>query len=134
MECEFGNIVVSKNSPHSCEQVQDQLVGDENIRQTSNESSNSSNFLSHSPFYDEPNCLLETILYSLKEHTIEVDQFIQGQGMKPQFEKHILIISRDAFRLLDSSTYYSLYHDIFYHQVMQPCVPHHLGMNYALYN
>ena len=69
MECEFGNLVVSKTSPHSCEQVQDQLVGDDNIGQTSNESSNSGNFLSHSPFYDEPNCLLETISYSLKEHT-----------------------------------------------------------------
>jgi hypothetical protein len=134
MECEFGNLVVSKNFPHSCEQVQDQLVGDDNISQTSNESSNSSNFLSHSPFYDEPNCLLETVSYSLKEHTTEADQFIQGEGTKPQFETHIPIISRDAFRLLNSSTYYSLYPDIFDHHVMQSCVPNHFGMNYALYN
>jgi hypothetical protein len=47
---------------------------------------------------------------------------------------HIPIISRDAFCLLNSSTYYFLYTDIFYHHVMQSCVPDHFGMNYALYN
>jgi hypothetical protein len=109
-------------------------VGHDNIGQTSNESSSSGNFLSHSPFYDEPNCLLETVSYSLKENTTEVDQFIQGEGTKPQFETHILIISRDTFRLLNSSTHYSLYLDIFYHHVMQSCVQDHFGMNYALYN
>jgi hypothetical protein len=60
--------------------------------------------------------------------------FIQGEGTKPQFETHIPIISRDAFHLLNSSTYYSLYPDIIDHHAMQSCVPDHFGMNLALYN
>jgi hypothetical protein len=120
--------------PHSCEQVQDQLAGDENIGQTSNESSNYGNFLSHSPFYDEHNLVLENISCSLKEHMMRDDLFIQGEGTKPEFETHIPIISRDAFHLLNSSTYYSLYPVIFGHHVMQSCVPYHFGMNYALCN
>ena len=92
MECEFGNLVVNKNSPHSCEQVQDQLVGDDNIGQTSNESSNSRNFLSHSPFYDEHNLVLENISCSLKEHMMRDYMFILGEGTKPEFKMHIPII------------------------------------------
>ena len=130
MECEFGNLVVSKTSPHSCEQVKDQLVGDDNIGKTSNESSNSGNFLSHSPFYDEHNLVLENILCSLKEHMMRDDLFIQGEGTQP----HIPIISRDAFHLLNYSTYYSLYPDIFYRNVVQLFVPYYLGENSTLYN
>jgi hypothetical protein len=47
---------------------------------------------------------------------------------------HIPIISRDAFRLLNSSTYYSLYPDIFYPNVVQLHVPYYLGENSTLYN
>jgi len=97
-------------------------VGDDNIGQTSNESSNSGNFLSHSPFYDEHDLVLENISCSLKEHMMRDDLFIQGEGTKPQFEMHIPIISRDAFHLLNSSTYYSLYRNIFYPNVVQLCV------------
>ena len=89
---------------------------------------------SHLPFYDEHDLVLENILCSLKEHMMRADPFILGEGTKPEFEMHIPIISRDAFHLLNSSTYYSLYPNIFYHHVMQSCVPNHFGMNYALYN
>jgi hypothetical protein len=65
------------NLVNSCEQVQDKLVGDNNIGQTGNDSSNSDNFLSHSPFYDEHNLVLENILCSLKEHMMRDDMFIQ---------------------------------------------------------
>jgi hypothetical protein len=44
------------------------------------------------------------------------------------------MISRDAFRLLNSSTYYSLYPDIFYPNVVQLHVPYFLGENSTLYN
>jgi hypothetical protein len=44
------------------------------------------------------------------------------------------IISRDTFCLLNSSTYYSLYPDIFYPYVVQLCVPDYLGENSTLYN
>ena len=54
--------------------------------------------------------------------------------MTTNLNQHIPIISRDAFCLLNSSTYYSLYPDIFYHHVMQSCALDHFGMNYALYN
>jgi hypothetical protein len=70
----------------------------------------------------------------LKENTTEVDQFIQGEGTKPDFETHIPIISRDAFHLLNSSTYYSLYPDIFYPNVVRLHVPYYLGENSTLYN
>jgi hypothetical protein len=132
MECEVGNLVVSKTSPHSFEQLQDQLVGDDIISQTSIESSN--NFISHSPFYDKHDLVLENISCSLKEHMMGVDQFIQGERTKPQFKKHIPIISRDTFCLLNYSTYYSLYPDIFYPNVVQLCVPDYLGENSTLYN
>jgi hypothetical protein len=75
MECEVGDLVVSETSPHSFEQLQDQLVGDEIISQTSIESSN--NFISHSPLYDKDDLVLENISCSLKEHMMGVDQFIQ---------------------------------------------------------
>jgi hypothetical protein len=86
------------------------------------------------PLHNEPNCLLETVSYALKENTTKVDQFIQGEGTKPYFEMYIPIISRDAFRLLNSSTYYSLYPDIFYPNVVQLHVPYFLGENSILYN
>jgi hypothetical protein len=130
MECEFGNLVVSKTSPHSCEQVQDQLVGDDNIGQTSNESSNYGNFLSHSPFYDEHDLVLENISCSLKEHMMRDDLFIPRRGKKTRIQNaYVPIISRDAFCLLNSSTYYSLYPDIFYLNVVQLCVLDYLVEN-----
>jgi hypothetical protein len=134
IECEVDDHVDDKTSPNLVEQVHDQSVGDKIISQTINQPSISSDFLSHFPLHNEPNCLLETISYSLKENTIEVDQFIQGEGTKPDFETHIPIISRDAFHLLNSSTYYSLYPDIFYLNVVQLCVPYYLGENSTLYN
>jgi hypothetical protein len=123
-----------KTSPNLVEQVHDQSVGDKIISQTINQPSISSDLLSNFPLHNEPNCLLETVSYSLKENTTEVDQFIQGEGTKPDFEMHIPIISRDAFHLLNSSTYYSLYPDIFYPNVVQLCVPYYLGENSTLYN
>jgi hypothetical protein len=109
-------------------------VGGKIIRQTINQPSISSDLLSNFPLHNEPNCLLEIVSYSLKENTTKVDQFIQGEGTKPYFEMNIPIISRHAFCVLNYSTYYSLYPDIFYHHVMQSCVPDHFGMNPALYN
>ena len=108
-------------------------MGHENIGQTSNESSNSGNFISHSPFYDEHDLVLENILCSLKEHMMRDNLFIR-EGTKLEFETHIPIISRDAFHFLNSSTYTSLYRDICYHHAMQSCVPNHFGMNPTLYN
>jgi hypothetical protein len=65
--------VINKYSPNSFEPVQDQLMGDDIIIQTINQPSYSSGLLSHFPLHNEPNFLLETISYSLKEHTIGVD-------------------------------------------------------------
>jgi hypothetical protein len=45
MECEVGDLVVSKTLTHSFKQLQDKLVGDDIISQTSIESSN--NFIPH---------------------------------------------------------------------------------------
>jgi hypothetical protein len=96
VKCEVDNHVDDKSSPNLVEQIHDQSMGDK-IIQTINQSSISSDFLSNFPLHNEPNCLLETVSYSLKENTTEVDQFIQGEGTKPDFEMHIPIISRDAF-------------------------------------
>jgi hypothetical protein len=126
--------VDDKSSPNLVEQIHDQSVGDKIIRETINQPSISSDLLSIFPLNNEPKCLLETISYSLKENATEVDQFIQGEGTKPYFETYIPIISRDAFHLLNSSTYYSLYPDIFDPSVVQLHVPYFLGENSTLYN
>jgi hypothetical protein len=133
-ECEVDNHVDDKSSPNLVEQIHDQSVGDKIIRQTIYQPSISSDFLSNFPLHNEPNCLLETISYSLKENTTKVDQFIQGEGTKPYSETYIPIISRDAFCLLNSSTYYSLYPDIFDPNVVQLHVPYCLGENSTLNN
>jgi hypothetical protein len=134
VECEVDNHEDDKSSPNLVEQIYDQSVGDKIIRQTINQPSISSDFLSIFSLHNEPNCLLETVSYSLKENTTEVDHFIQGEGTKPYFETYIPIISRDAFCLLNSSTYYSLYPDIFDPNVVQLHVPYCLGENSTLYN
>jgi hypothetical protein len=121
---EVNNHVDDKSSPNLVEQIHDQLVGEKIIRQTINQPSISSDFLLNFPLHNEPNCLLEIVSYSLKENTIEVDQFIQGEGTQPYFEMYIPIISRDAFCLLNSSTYYSLYPNIFDPNVVQLHVPY----------
>ena len=48
----------------------------------------------------------------LGEHTMDVDQFILGEETNPQLKSYIPATLRDAFYLLNSSTYYSLYPDI----------------------
>jgi hypothetical protein len=126
VKCEVDNHVDDKTSPNLVEHVHDQTVGDKIIRQTINQSSISSDLLSNFPLHNEPNCLLETVSYSLKENITDVDQFIQGEGTKPDFETHIPMISRDAFCLLNSSTYYSLYPNIFGPNVVQLGVPYTL--------
>jgi hypothetical protein len=77
VKCEVDNHVDNKNSPNLVEQVHDQSVGDKIISQTINQTSISSDLLSNFPLHNEPNCLLETISYSLKENTTKIDQFIQ---------------------------------------------------------
>jgi hypothetical protein len=134
VECEVDNYVDNKSYPNLAEKIHDQSVGEKIIRKTINQPSIFSDFLSNFPLHNEPNCLLETVLYSLKENTTEVDQFIQGEGTKPYFETCIPIISRDAFRLLNSSTYYSLYPDAFYPNVVELHVPYCLAENSTLYN
>jgi hypothetical protein len=133
-KCKVDNHVDDKSSSNLVEKIHDQSIGDKIISQTSNQPSISSDLLSIFPLHNEPNCLLETVSYSLKENTTKVDQFIQGEGTKPDFEMHIPIISRDAFCLLNSSTYYSLYPDIFDPNVVQLHVPYYLGENSTLYN
>ena len=98
-------------------------MGDDIISQTINQPSYSSDFLPHFPLHNEPNFLLETISYSLKEHTIGVDQFTQGEETNIQVKTYVPIISRNAFWLLNSYTYYSLYPDIFYPYVVKLSVP-----------
>jgi hypothetical protein len=134
VECEVDNHVDDKYSPDLVQQIHDQSVGDKIIRKTINQPSISSHLLSIFSLHNEPNCLLESVSYSLKDNTIEVDQFIQGEGTKPYFKTYMPIISRDAFRLLNFSTYYSLYPDIFNPNVVQLHVPYCLGENSTLYN
>jgi hypothetical protein len=67
VECEVN--VDDKTSPNLVEEVHDQSVGDKIISQTINQPSISSDLLSNFPLHNEPNCLLETISYSLKENT-----------------------------------------------------------------
>jgi hypothetical protein len=110
------------------------LIGDKIISHTINQPSISSDLPSIFPLHDEPNCFLKTTSYYLKENEKEDDQFIQGEGKKPNFETHIPIISRDAFCLLNSSTYYSLYPDIFDPNVVRLHVPYYLGENSTLCN
>jgi hypothetical protein len=75
-ECKVDNHVDDRYLPNLVEQIHDQSVGDKIIRQTINQPSISSDFLSNFPLHNEPNCLLEIVLYSLKENTTKVDQFI----------------------------------------------------------
>jgi hypothetical protein len=70
VEYEVGDHEVSNTSPDLFKQVQDQLVGDDIISQTSSKLSNSGNMLSHDFVFENISC-------SLKEHTMGVDQFIQ---------------------------------------------------------
>jgi hypothetical protein len=72
VECEVDNHVDDKSSPNLVEQIHDQSMGDKIIRQ----SSISIDLLSNFPLHNEPNGLLKTVSYSLKENTKEVDQFI----------------------------------------------------------
>jgi hypothetical protein len=93
VECEVDNHLDDKYSPNLVDQIHDQSVGDKIIRQIINQPSISSDLLSNFSLHNEPNCLLETLSYSLKENTIEVDQFIQGEGTKPYFEMYIPVTS-----------------------------------------
>jgi hypothetical protein len=126
--------VDDKSSPNLVEQIHDQSIGDKIVSHTINQPSISSDLPSIFPLHDEPNCLLKTFSYYLKENPQEDDQFIQGEGTKPDFKMHIAIISRDAFCLLNSYTYYSLYPNIFYPNVVRLHVPYYLGDNSTLYN
>jgi hypothetical protein len=134
VECEVDNHVDDKSTPNLVEQIHDQSIGDKIISHTINQPSISSDLPSIFPLHNEPNCLLKTVSYYLKENAKEDDQFIQGEGTKLDFKTHIPIISRDAFHLLNSSTYYSLYPDIFYPNVVRLHVPYYLGENSTLYN
>ena len=62
VECKVDD----KTSPNLVEQIHDQSVGDKIISETINQSSISSDFLSNFTLHNEPNCLLETVSYSLK--------------------------------------------------------------------
>jgi hypothetical protein len=65
--------VDDKSSPNLVEHIHDQSVGDKIIRQTINQPSISSDLISIFSLHNELNCLLETVSYSLKEITTEVD-------------------------------------------------------------
>jgi hypothetical protein len=72
-ECEVDNCADDKSSTNLVEQIHDQSMGDKIIRHIINQPSISSDLISNFPLHNEPNCLLETVLYSLKENTTEVD-------------------------------------------------------------
>jgi hypothetical protein len=78
-ECEVDNHMDDKSSPNLVEHIHDQSVGDKIIRKTINQPSISSDLLSNFPLHNEPNCLLKSVSYSLKDNTTEVDQFIQEE-------------------------------------------------------
>jgi hypothetical protein len=72
-ECKVDNHVDDKSSPNLVEQIHDQSIGDKIISRTINQPSISSDLLLIFPLHNEPNCLLETVSYSLKENTTNVD-------------------------------------------------------------
>jgi hypothetical protein len=73
VECEVDNHVDDKSAPNLVEQIHDQSIGDKIISHTINQPSISSDLPSIFPLHDEPNCLLKTVSYYLKEDPKEDD-------------------------------------------------------------